>query len=191
MNNNLCKCKKEKFKKLLGWEDIYMIGNHGTIIALERRSRPYANGKTHFIPEHIKKSSFRTNYYMIWLHGKEESKQDNIHRLVAKNFVSNPYNNKSVDHIDCNKKNNCFKNLRWVSHSENMHNTNKHSNLHKSRGIYYHLKNKNWVADIRVNKQKIHIGCFSKKEEAQEAYNIYAKKYYGENARTSNTIKFN
>lgn len=42
-----------------------------------------------------------------------------IHRLVAKVFIPNPLNKKEVDHIDCNKMNNCVSNLRWASRSEN------------------------------------------------------------------------
>ena len=45
-----------------------------------------------------------------------------IHRLVAMAFVENPNNNKQIDHIDRNKLNNNYKNLRWVSCQENCDN---------------------------------------------------------------------
>lgn len=43
-----------------------------------------------------------------------------IHRLVAKAFVSNPLNCKTVNHKDGNKLNNHFTNLEWVSLRQNI-----------------------------------------------------------------------
>lgn len=55
-----------------------------------------------------------------------------VHRLVASAFVKrdNPKQN-IVNHIDCNKTNNCWKNLEWVTFSEN----NRHAfiTIHEKR----------------------------------------------------------
>ena len=42
-----------------------------------------------------------------------------VHRLVAKYFISNPYNKKFVNHIDGNRSNNKINNLEWVTAEEN------------------------------------------------------------------------
>ena len=44
-----------------------------------------------------------------------------VHRLVGEAFIAQDTPEKNtIDHIDLNKKNNCFKNLRWLSLKENI-----------------------------------------------------------------------
>lgn len=42
-----------------------------------------------------------------------------IHRIVGEKFVPNPFNHPTIDHIDGNKLNNHYRNLEWVTYSEN------------------------------------------------------------------------
>ena len=44
-----------------------------------------------------------------------------IHRLVAKMFIPTTNTNLQVDHIDGDKTNNDYRNLRWVTNRENAH----------------------------------------------------------------------
>lgn len=46
-----------------------------------------------------------------------------VHRLVASLFCDGYYEGAVVDHIDRNKENNHYTNLRWVSPSENQQNS--------------------------------------------------------------------
>lgn len=48
-----------------------------------------------------------------------------IHQLVAETFIPNPQNYTEIDHIDQNKKNNHYTNLRWISRFDNASEGNK------------------------------------------------------------------
>lgn len=52
-----------------------------------------------------------------------------VHRLVALAFVPNPDNKPNVDHIDRNKANPVWSNLRWVDQTENNLNTGRSDRL--------------------------------------------------------------
>jgi hypothetical protein len=51
---------------------------------------------------------------------RNKSKSLFVHIEVAKNFVDNPDNLPEVNHEDGNKQNPYYKNLKWVTHSENI-----------------------------------------------------------------------
>lgn len=75
---------------------------------------------------------------IIWNNGKY--KNEYIHRLVAIAFVQNPNNYEYVDHIDRNKENNHYTNLRWVSAKENTANTAGKSRYSVRRSHRHHYE---------------------------------------------------
>jgi len=58
-----------------------------------------------------------------------------LHRMVALAFLENPNNLPEVNHIDCNKKNNCLNNLEWVTTKENNRHARENGLIPNNNGI--------------------------------------------------------
>ncbi|HDU2799455.1 TPA: HNH endonuclease [Klebsiella pneumoniae] len=85
-----------------------------------------------------------------------------------------------VDHIDGNRLNNEWKNLREATHAENMWNTGMiTTNASGVKGVHWHKKYKKWVAEIRANKKKYYVGSFSNIEDARLAIEARRKELHG------------
>lgn len=94
----------EKWKIL---EEInkYSISNYGRI----------KNNKT----GKIKTLGIHNGYYFISFEDYKNKKRLSIHQLVAKYFLSNPYNLKIINHKDCNRLNNRADNLEYCTNFYN------------------------------------------------------------------------
>lgn len=74
----------------------------------------------HFKTKHIvKPEKEERGYCRLSIKINGVKKHFAVHRLVALAFIPNPENKPQVDHIDNNKENNRFDNLRWVTNEEN------------------------------------------------------------------------
>ena len=88
---------------------------------------------------------------------------------------------KEIDHIDRNKSNNIWINLRECTASENKANSTKQSNNTSGyKGVYWHKRANKFRAQIQFQKKLIHIGLFDTAEEAAAAYNTKAIELNGE-----------
>ena len=89
-----------------------------------------------------------------------------LHRVAYELQTGQLLGSAVIDHIDHNKLNNKFSNLRKVTRLENNRNLGKrHSNTSGVSGVYQ-LPSGKWRAQIRVNNKNIHIGCFDSQEAA-------------------------
>lgn len=133
---------KQEWKYVTGYEDVYMISNYGQVKSLERSFIKRDNKKAYF-PEKILTPFLRgkyKNYYGVKLCRNGIEKTVSVHRLVAKTFVSGYFPGAMVNHKDGNPINNFYKNLEWVTNSQNQIHAyktglNKVSDLSKKRLI--------------------------------------------------------
>lgn len=87
--------------------DRYSVDEYGSVF--DKYNKRYLK---HF------NNGFGYEYVMMSLNGKY--KQYKVHRLVAETFIPNPENKPFVNHIDCNRSNNYYKNLEWCTQKENI-----------------------------------------------------------------------
>lgn len=120
-------------------------------------------------------------YVLIGLDGKLHT----AHRL-AWLYTYGLYPSGDIDHRDLNKSNNALSNLRAASRSENKANVSlPTSNTSGVKGVSWNKRARKWVAHIRVNYRKKHLGLFETKEAAAAAYSRAAEQAFGEFSRLS------
>lgn len=106
-----------------------------------------------------------TGYSAFWANGKKYL----AHRL-AWLYMPGDWPAGQIDHIDGDRLNNRFDNLRDVSNGENQQNVWS-AKKHNSHGLLGVSKSKNrFKAEIRANGIRRHIGTFDTPEEAHQAY---------------------
>jgi hypothetical protein len=120
---------KERWKDICGYEGLYQISDLGRVKSLNRISTvPYLNTfRNRSISEKISIGIKRNNGYLFYkLFDKNgRPKQVAIHRLVANHFINNTHNKPFINHIDCDRSNNCVSNLEWVTPKENSEHASK------------------------------------------------------------------
>lgn len=101
----------EVWRDIEGWRGIYQISNHG-------RVKSFKVKKDGIVLSNKNKNGWYISVVLCKKGKKSESIK--IHTFVAKYFIKNPYNKPEVNHKDLNKQNNHYKNLEWVTRSENV-----------------------------------------------------------------------
>ena len=93
-----------------------------------------------------------------------------------------------VDHINGNCLDNRRSNLRVATPSQNSQNKSGSSAQHRTsahKGVSWKSRDEIWVAQILVNKLKIHLGYFQGEQDAAIQYDCAARFYFGEFARVN------
>jgi hypothetical protein len=101
---------QEIFKDIIGYEGLYQISNFGRIYSF-----PKYKHKGKF----LKFFKDKRGYLYVGLTKDKKYKTFTVHRLVGIHFIFNLFNFPEINHIDGNKSNNYFKNLEWVTSSQN------------------------------------------------------------------------
>lgn len=113
---------QEVYKTITGYTGQFEVSNMGNIIRKEHvRFVPHLNEEVTFKLKIISQSQGRGGYKRVGLPlGNGKYKNLAVHRLVMDTFNPTSDKNLEINHIDCNKKNNCIDNLEWVTHRQNM-----------------------------------------------------------------------
>lgn len=103
-----------------------------------------------------------------------------IHNVVF--FLHNqdvpfPVKGLVVDHIDRNKRNNHYSNLRLATVRENAQ--NKLTGRIKLKGAFFKKHLNKWCSQIVVDGKTKHLGYFDTDKEAHEAYVSASKEFHG------------
>jgi hypothetical protein len=110
-------------------------------------------------------------------------KQVRAHRL-AWFMVAGKLPESDIDHIDGNRANNAWSNLRIATPSQNIANARLRKDTSSGyKGVTYHRATGKWLARIRVNYELIPIGYFLTPQAAHFAYWAEATRHFGHFAK--------
>lgn len=95
-----------------------------------------------------------------------------------------PGDDVDIDHINLNKCDNRWSNLRLATRAENLRNVGKQTNNSSGfKGVCWHTQKQRWQALIAVDGRNKYLGLFDTPEAAHAAYCVAAEKLHGEFAR--------
>ena len=121
-------------------------------------------------------------YYRVTLEGRKLA----AHRVAWLIATGEDPASNQIDHVDGNKLNNAFLNLRIATHAQNQWNKGKGKNNRSGyKGVSWSKLRMKWAANIYHNKKRIFLGYFSIPELAHMAYCKVAAELRGEFARAS------
>ena len=162
---------QEIWKDVKDYEGIYEVSNLGNVKSLSRFK--VAGKISYYTKERILKPGINgAGYYFVNLMYNNIKVHYRIHQLVGIIFLKHTPNGYGfvIDHINNDKLDNRLENLQIITHRENCH---KRPTLSTSKyiGVHYAKNRNKWIASIRINGKKIHLGYFINEEDASNTYN--------------------
>lgn len=111
---------KEIWKPIDGYEGYYEVSNLGRVRSLDREIID-SIGRFQHRKGKIKIQTLNSDGYpTVNLSKNNIDKRICVHILVGNAFVSNYFDSAEINHIDCDRTNNCADNLEWITHEENV-----------------------------------------------------------------------
>ena len=122
-----------------------------------------------------------------------------MHRQIFEKIKSNMQytsderrtTNLVIDHINGSGLDNRRANLRLATVAQNAWNSKKRNSRSGYKGVWFAADKGMWRAAIVYHGRRIHLGYFKDKIAAAKAYDVAAKKYYGEFAKPNFPDKTN
>ena len=132
------------------------------------KDKPAGSPQKGYISIHINGEDYRA-HRLAWLHATGRDPLD---------F--------QIDHIDGDKTNNRFANLREASNSQNQCNAKRRINNQSGyKGVCWSKYKRKWRAEITAHGKKLYLGYFDTPELAHMAYAKAAAELHGEFARAA------
>jgi hypothetical protein len=105
-----------------------------------------------------------------------------LHRYIF-SLMNLDIEDQEIDHIDRNRLNNQYLNLRIVDRTSNLQNQGlRTDNTSGFKGVAWDKSRQRWLSKICVNKKQINLGRYDNRIVAAQVYDTAAKKYFGEYA---------
>jgi hypothetical protein len=126
----------------------------------------------------------RTSYAQSSMRGSKPPRSVLLHRLIMNAPVGTEVDHINGDGLDCQRHN-----LRLATHRQNKQNVAKQRTRNgiatssRFKGVRWHIVGRFWVAQCKLNKKQVYLGCFQDDVAAALAYNAFALEHYGEFAR--------
>jgi hypothetical protein len=176
----------ETWKDIKGTDYYYQISNYGRV----RSCRGLGQYHKRLDSWRVLKPRIVCGYHSYHLcitnvDGKSMVRDIRAHRCMWETFIGTIPLGYCIDHIDRNRTNNCLSNLRIVTFSNNVRNSDKYHRkgafkTSKYVGVHYNKRDKTWVARLWVKNKLLYIGTSKSEEEAAELWNKAAVKYFKE-----------
>lgn len=103
---------------------------------------------------------------------------------VAWTIQTGAWPKNDIDHVNGNRPDNRFCNLREATRSENNRNTSARSkSTSQFLGVCWTTERSKWLVRAKINGRVRHIGSFKSEIDAARAYDEVARKHFGDFAR--------
>lgn len=120
----------------------------------------------------------RSGYFAVYV----DKKRYSAHRL-AWLYMTGKWPEAEIDHIDRDKHNNVFANLRECTREQNAYNLPPLSNNKCGIKGVFRYKHGSWGAHIRANGRTMYLGSFGTMEQAVFVRREAEAKYHGQFAQ--------
>lgn len=106
-----------------------------------------------------------------YLRVRADGKFYSVHRLAFL-YMTGKWPTDEVDHINRDRADNRWSNLRAATRAENMQNKSVYRNKRTSQipGVSWYARSKRWKAQIQISGKKFGLGYFESEQEAAAAY---------------------